>query len=246
MKGGTLLSETFSQYSALMVMEKQYGRDMMRKFLKYETDNYLRSRGAERLKEQPLNKVESSQGYIHYRKGSAVMYYLKEMIGEDKVNLSLRTFLEKFRYQNPPFPTSHDVLAEFRKNTPDSLQYIIKDLFEEITLFNNRTTDATYKKLSDGKYEVHIKTESQKFKADELGKETEVSMNDYIEIGALAKAEKDKQPKILYRQRVKITQKKNEFTFIVNELPEEAGIDHTFQLIDRMPNDNVKRLDEVK
>jgi ABC-2 type transport system permease protein len=246
MKGGTLLSETFSQYSALMVMEKQYGRDMMRKFLKYETDRYLRSRGGERLKEQPLYKVESSQGYIHYRKGSAVMYYLKEMIGEDKVNASLKAFLEKFRYKNPPFPTSYDVLAEFRKNTPDSLQYIIKDLFEDITLYNNRTTDATYKKLSDGKYEVKIKTESQKFKADELGKETEVPINDYIEIGALAKAETDKQPKILYRQRVKINQKKNEFTFIVNELPEEAGIDHMFQLIDRMPNDNVKRVDEIK
>jgi ABC-2 type transport system permease protein len=214
--------------------------------LKYETDRYLRSRGSESLKEQPLYKVESSQGYIHYRKGSAVMYYLKEMIGEDKVNVSLKAFLEKFRYKNPPFPTSLDVLAEFRKNTPDSLQYIIKDLFQDITLYNNRTMEATYKKLADGKYEVKIKTESQKFKADELGKETEVPINDYIEIGALAKAEKDKQPKILYRERVKITQKNNEFTFIVSELPEEAGIDHTFQLIDRMPNDNVKRVDELK
>ena len=174
------------------------------------------------------------------------MYYLKEMIGEDKLNGALRAFLEKFRYQNPPFPTSNDVLAEFRKNTPDSLQYIIKDLFEDITLFNNRTTEATYKKLSDGKFEVKITVESQKFKADELGKETEVAVNDYIEIGALAKAEKDKQPKILYRQMVKINKKQNEFTFIVNELPEEAGIDPAFLLIDRMPNDNLKRMDEVK
>ena len=174
------------------------------------------------------------------------MYYLKEMIGEDKVNGALRTFLEKFRYQNPPFPTSNDVLAEFRKNTPDSLQYIIKDLFEDITLFNNRTTAATYKKLSDGKYEVKIKVESQKFKADELGKETEVGVNDYIEIGALAKAETDKQPKILYRQKVKINKKQNEYTFIVSELPEEAGIDPAFQLIDRMPSDNLKRVDEIK
>jgi ABC-2 type transport system permease protein len=245
-KGATLIAESLSQYSALMVMEKTYGRDMMRKFLKYETDRYLRSRGAERLKEQPLYKVELTQSYIHYRKGSAVMYYLKEMIGEDKVNASLKEFLEKFRYQKPPFATSLDLLAAFRKNTPDSLQYIIKDLFEDITLYNNRTLEATYKKLADGKYQVTIKTESQKFKADELGKETEVPMNDYIEIGALAKAETDKQPKILYRERVKITQKKNEFTFIVSELPEEAGIDHTFQLIDRMPNDNVKRVDELK
>jgi ABC-2 type transport system permease protein len=246
MQGGTLLSETFAQYSALMVMEKEYGRDAMRKFLKYEMDRYLRSRGVERLKEQPLGKVEMTQGYIHYQKGSVVMYYLKEMIGEDKVNLSLKTFLEKYRYLKPPFPTSADVLAEFRKNTPDSLQYIIKDCFEDITLFNNRTTEATYKKIAEGKYEVKIKCESQKFKANELGKETEIDINDYIEIGALAKAEKDKQPKILYRQRVKINKKSNEFTFIVNELPEEAGIDPSFQLIDRMPEDNVMSVDEVK
>ena len=174
------------------------------------------------------------------------MYYLKEMIGENKVNLALKEFLEKFRYQNPPFATSLDLLAAFRKNTPDSLQYIIKDLFEDITLFNNRTTEATYKKLTNGQYEVTIKVESQKFKADELGKETEVAINDYIEIGALAKAETNKQPKILYRQKVKVNKKQNEFTFIVSELPEEAGIDPAFQLIDRMPNDNLKRVDELK
>ena len=45
MQGATLLSESLSQYSALMVMEHEYGRDMMRKFLRYEMDRYLRSRG---------------------------------------------------------------------------------------------------------------------------------------------------------------------------------------------------------
>ncbi len=268
MQGGTLMSETLAQYSAMMVMEKivdscQLTGDslksinklstancqpstILRKFLKYDTDNYLRSRGTERLKEQPLMKVESSQGYIHYRKGSSVMYYLKEMIGEDKVNLSLRTFLEKFRYKNPPFPTSYDLMAEFKKNTPDSLQYILKDLFEDITLFSNRTKEATYKKLSDGRYEVKIETESQKFKADEKGKETEVPVNDYIDIGALSKAPTNGVAKVLYRERVKITQKKNSYTFIVNELPEEAGIDPIYLLIDRVPSDNLKRVDEIK
>ena len=67
MQGATLLSESLAQYSALMVMEKEYGRDMMRKFLRYEMDEYLRSRGREQLKERPLLTVEMAQGYIHYR-----------------------------------------------------------------------------------------------------------------------------------------------------------------------------------
>lgn len=243
MQGGTLMSETFAQYSALMVMEKEYGRDAMRKFLKYEMDNYLRSRGKEREKELPLQKVEN-QGYVHYRKGSVVMYYLKEMIGEAAVNKSLKSFLERFRYQEPPYPTSNDVIVEFRRNTPDSLQYIIKDLFEDMTLFQNKTMEADMKKLPNGKYEVTIQTESQKFKADELGKESEVELNDWIEIGALAKPEGKKMSKILYRQRHKINKKQNSFTFTLDEKPDKVGIDPNFYLIDRMPEDNLKDIKE--
>eukprot|EP01041_Mallomonas_annulata_P020640 gene20640-40477_t len=47
MQGGTSLSETLAQYSALIVMEKTYGPDGIRKFLKQELDGYLRSRGGE-------------------------------------------------------------------------------------------------------------------------------------------------------------------------------------------------------
>ena len=58
MEGATLLSETMAQYSALILMEKEYGRDLERKFLKFEMDRHLRSRGRERLKEHPLLTVE--------------------------------------------------------------------------------------------------------------------------------------------------------------------------------------------
>jgi ABC-type transport system involved in multi-copper enzyme maturation permease subunit len=77
MHGATLLSESLAQYSALMVMEKEYGRDMMRKFLRYDMDEYLRLRGQEQLKERPLLTIDERQGYIQYPKASVVFYYLK-------------------------------------------------------------------------------------------------------------------------------------------------------------------------
>ena len=61
-------------------------------------DNYLRSRGSERLKEAPLLTVESQQGYVHYRKASVVLYYLKEMIGEETVNAALRKLIQRYGY----------------------------------------------------------------------------------------------------------------------------------------------------
>ena len=244
MEGATLLSETMAQYSALMVMEHQYGRDMMRKFLEYEMDNYLKSRGRERLKERPLLTVEANQGYVHYRKGSVVMYYLKERIGEEAVNRALRKMIAKFAYAQPPYPTSYDLVDALREETPEQYRYLIKDLFEDITLFSNRTLSAKAEKQADGKYRVTIDVESKKFKADDQGNETEVPVNDWIEIGALAKAEKNHHyGNVLYRQVVKITGGKQTFQFDLAEKPYEAGIDPMQMLIDRVPSDNLKKVD---
>jgi ABC-2 type transport system permease protein len=244
MQGATLLSETLAQYSALMVMEKEYGRDMMRKFLKYEMDNYLRSRGRELLKERPLLRVDSNQGYIHYRKGSVVMYYLKEMIGEEAVNRALRKVLQQYAYAPPPYPASYALVDALRAETPAEYQYLIQDLFEDITLFSNRTLSATASKRTDGKYDVTIHVDAKKFKADEKGEEREVPVNDWIEIGAFAKPPKGKKyGKTLYRDRVLMKGGPGTYTFTVEEAPAKAGIDPFLLLIDRVPDDNTKTVE---
>jgi ABC-2 type transport system permease protein len=240
MQGAEMTTETFAQYSALMVMEHEYGRDQMRKFLRYEMDKYLSGRSRERHKEQPLAKCEG-QPYIYYNKGSTVMYYLKEMIGEDRVNAALRSFLERYRYKDAPYPVSSDATGEFYAQTPDSLKYIIDDLFWDITLFENRTTKTSLRDLPGGKYEVTIDVECRKLKAGDQGQETEVPLNDWIEIGAFARPEGDrKYGKTLYRQRVKIERPVSTFTFVVDEKPHQAGVDPFSLLVDRDPKDNLK------
>jgi ABC-2 type transport system permease protein len=243
MQGGTLLSETLAQYSALMVMEHEYGRDQMRKFLEYEMDGYLRSRGRELLKERSLLQVESGQGYIHYRKGSVVMYAVKEMIGEAAVNRALRKLVERYGYQEPPYPTSYALLDALREETPVSMQPQLQDLFEHITLNSNRTLAATAKKRADGKYDVEISVEARKFRADVLGLEREVPVNGLIEVGAFAAPAKGKKyGKTLHREAVPFQTGQSAVHFVVDELPEKAGIDPFHLLIDRVPNDNLKKV----
>ena len=57
MQGMTMLSETFAQYSAMLVMEHLYGSEHVRKFLKEELDTYLRARGSEEVEELPHDRV---------------------------------------------------------------------------------------------------------------------------------------------------------------------------------------------
>jgi len=227
-----------------MVMEKEYGKDKMKKFLKYEMDGYLRGRSTEPEAERPLMQTES-QGYIHYQKGSVVMYYLKEMIGEDSVNAALRTLIDSFAYQNPPYPTSWSAVRAFRQVTPDSLQYVIDDLFENITLFNNRVLETTYRKTGD-EYEITVKTSSEKFVSDSLGTETVIPVADYIDIGVFAEPTNKKNlGKALIYERLKIDRKENTFTFRTIEKPYQVGIDPYNYLVDRLPEDNLRKPEEL-
>ncbi len=126
-----------------------------------------------------------------------------------------------------------------------SSEYVtIDDLFENITLFSNRTIEAKYKKIGD-EYEVTLKTTSEKFRADSQGKEKDVALADYVDIGVFAEpVGKKNLGKPLVIKRLKLINKENIFTFRTNEKPYQAGIDPYNYLVDRIPDDNLKKLDE--
>ena len=242
MQGGTMLSESFAEYSSLMTMKSITTNPMkMRDFLKYDHNRYLRGRSGELEAEQPLYKVEN-QMYIHYGKGSVILYALQDYIGEDKVNLALHNFLEEFKYRKPPYPTSYDFLKYLEPQVPDSLKYLIKDWFKDITLYDNRLKEANYKKLKNGKYQVSMTVEAYKIKADTIGKETKVAINDWVDIGVFS--DKDEK-RLLYQKRVKFNQNKMTFTFETDSLPVKAAIDPRHILIDRIYSDNFKTVKEV-
>lgn len=241
MRGSTVLSETLSQYSALMVMEKEYGRDMMRKFLRYEMDNYLRARGRVGNKETPLKEVDFYQGFVHYNKGSVAMYHLKETIGEENVNAALRSLVDKFGYSDPPYPTSVDLVEALRAHTPPEHHGLLVDLFDNITLFANRTVDAKVTETDDDKFEVTLEVEFVKVYADEDGNEHEVVLDDWIEIGAFAQPESGSNfGETLHREKIHATESKGTFKFTVDQKPHLVGVDPFNLLIDRNPNDNMK------
>jgi hypothetical protein len=245
MEGATLLSETLAQYSALMVMEQEYGRDLMRRFLRYEMDNYLSARGRDLLEERPLRRVEPNQGYIHYNKGSIVMYFLKETIGEDHVNAALRTLVDRFSYRESPYPTSADLISALREKTPASQSGILDELFDRITLFSNRTLSAVVSSTADGRWKVTLQVECRKFDADGKGNETEVPFEQLIEVGAFAEPEPGSEyGAVLAREQRLLKSGLNTVEFETAKRPSTAGVDPFLMLIDRMPKDNVRSVTE--
>jgi ABC-2 type transport system permease protein len=243
-QGASMLVESFAQYSALLVMEKMYGREQVRRFTKYELDRYLRSRGGEVVEELPLARVEE-QGYIHYRKGTLVMYWLREALGEDTVNHAMKKLLEQYAFKPAPYPNTRDFIALLRAEAGSQHDPLITDLLEKITLLDVKVTDASATKRPDGKYEVTLQVEARKLYADGQGKETEAPLDEPFEVGVFTaepgKAD-FKADSVLRFERRPIKTGKQTITLVVEREPKFVGVDPYNKRIDRNSDDNLKRV----
>lgn len=143
-QGRNFVLETLSQYAAVMVLKKTYGKEKTIQFLELQKEIYDRERKKATV-EASLSLVEA-QDFVYYNRGAIAMYNLQEMIGEEKVNLALQRFLKDWNIKNgllksqtKRYPTSKDVLGYFRAVTPNNMQQSISNAFEannDITILN--------------------------------------------------------------------------------------------------------------
>ena len=242
-QGASMLLESLSQYSALMVMEKEYGRHQMRRFLRYELDRYLQSRGSEKIEELPLARVEN-QDYIHYRKGSLIFYRLRDEIGEEALNRALKRFLVDKGYQESPFTTSSELLDYIRAEAPASKHALIADMFEKIVFYDNRVLEASARKRTDGQWDVTMKLHLAKMQADGMGQETARAYDEPVEIGVFARAKggTEADERVLLLDKRTLSGANPVVTVTVKEQPFEVGVDPYNKMIDRVSRDNRKEV----
>jgi ABC-type transport system involved in multi-copper enzyme maturation permease subunit len=240
-QGGTMLVETMAAYSALLVMEKKYGKHQIRKFLKYELETYLKGRTRDSEGEMPLFKVEN-QPHIHYRKGALIMYGLKDYVGEVAINRVLQKLIKNHAFKSAPYAVSTDFIDYLKHEIGPKYDSLIDDFFKKITLFDLRATKSSVTKMPDGQFKVSIDVEVSKLYQDAIGNQTEVAMDLPVDIGLFLKSPDDKdffQGDVIKMKKQLITQSQATLEFIVEQRPNYVGIDPYHKLIDRNTEDNL-------
>jgi ABC-2 type transport system permease protein len=104
--------------------------------------------------------------------------------------------------------------------------------------------DASATKRADGRFDVTLQLHAAKHYADGQGKESDARLDDWIEVGVFANGPsgKERDEKVLYLQRRHITEAEPRITVTVDQQPDEAGFDPYNKLIDRVADDNRKRI----
>jgi aminopeptidase N len=233
-EGIYLPTENICQYVWTMCLEREYGAAMSAQFRKQEMDDYLKRRKRDTKGERPLMRSLEGQAYLGYQKGGLALYALQDYLGLDKVNAALGAVVQRYGFHNDRYVTARDVVDAFKAAAPDSLRYLVSDLFERITLYENRANNAQAKRLDNGKYQVDLSVTCRKFYADSIGNQAPAALNDYVDIGVLGAGDS-----LLYLRKHRFTGRDSTITVVVDAKPARAGIDPRHILIDRDRDDNL-------
>jgi ABC-2 type transport system permease protein len=232
-QGAFFPTESFAEFTALLVLEKKYGHEKMKRFFRYELERYLWGRSQEKEYESPLILSEG-QMYIHYQKGSLALFALKEYLGIETVNSAIKEYLNKVKFQEPPYTVATEFLEILKNKIPKDKLGLVEDYLEKIVLFDNRPTSAAFSQKPDKTYDVILKVTANKFIADGNGKEIATDFEQDFDIGIM-----DDKNEFIYLKKHKIKNGENEIKINVASLPTKAGIDPLSYIIDKTPDDNM-------
>lgn len=239
-EGAPLLSESFAWYAAMGTVEQTYGREhleRLRRFFRQPTPiPPIR---------QSVPLLRAMDPYAAYRKGPFALFAMSEHMGRERVDLAFRRLMEKHRSGAPPLATSLDLYRELQAVTPDSLRYLLHDLFEANTFWELKTERAAARQTAAGAWQVTLRIKARKVTVDPAGKETEVPMDEWIPVGVFAPSGR-RGPEFgetLYLRNHRIRSGTQTITVTVPKKPSDAGIDPYLLLIDLERFDNVEEVE---
>lgn len=240
-EGAPFLSEGLAWYSAIQAVRASRGETEFRRLL---------ARMREPVPYAPIRRGEpllrALDPYLSYRRGPFAMVALGEYIGVDTVNLAIRRLVERSEQPDAQRVTTLDLYRELNAVTPDSTKGLLHDLFEINAYWQLDTERATTSRNTDGTWQVTLDIRVRKMAYDSAGVESELPMNDLLEIGAFGseKSGDDQLSVPLHVERRRLSTGKHTITFRVASEPTYAGVDPYHWMIDG-PRDNRARLVRV-
>ncbi len=232
-KGAALITESLAWFSAFEIIEQSLGNDQLLTLLEMARDDYY---SPQERDADPL--LQAGQTNLIYRKGPLALYALRKYIGRDNLRKGLKNFFTQYNRPGISKPVPSDLYRELKKVTPDTLSFLLNDLFATNTFWDLRTEHAAAYPDKSGRWKIKLNVRARKFTVDKNGKQTDIPMNDWIEIGAFNDGSQGLVSKINYQQKHLISSGLQEIVIEVEGKPSVAAIDPNKLLIDLKTKDN--------
>ena len=126
-----------------------YGKGSLWEVNKMANEQYFRGRAFASAKELPLY-LEQGKPYLINGKSSLILLSIRDLIGEEKLNIALRSLLEKYAPN-----TAHEVqvlnfIDELYQVTAREHHALIDEWMKQIIRYELRVDNVQYKRLPSG------------------------------------------------------------------------------------------------
>jgi ABC-2 type transport system permease protein len=233
--GATMLVESLAKYTELLVIEQLHGREHVRRMLEVDRDRYLAGRANDETSEAPLLRV-GNQPHLYYGKGAVVFWAIGDLIGEEKLNDALRSFVAEQRSRHGR-TRADDLLPHLRRVTSAAKFAQVEQWLADIVLYDFAVTAARARRLPDGRSEVNVDVTGRKVRADGEGNETPLPLQEAVAIRIT-----DRLGKSLYEGKHVLTGK-NRLRIVIDAQPDAVEVDPWLTRIDTRLEDNFARFD---
>ena len=235
--GSGIFVEGFAKYTEAVVMEKYNGISSLFQLTESAHHTYFNGRSYAATPEQPLY-LEQGESYMLYGKSYIVMYALKELIGEQQLNLVLKTMVDRHRNERDATITSMEFVEELYSATPIEHHTLIDDWLKKIITYDLSVTEANYIHRTDGTFDVTLTIEAHKLESID-GIESPIAMNEPVPVGLFTThpSQANKEQIIVLEPRL-IENGAQQITFRVKTLPRYVAIDPYGTRPDQIRNDN--------
>ncbi len=247
-EGGVVLVETLAKYTELMVLEARYGKQYVRRLLKYEHRRYFSGRGYTDEHELPLYRASAS--HLVYSKGGVAMYALKEELGQDAINTALSYLMKTHDYPQTP-ATTLDFIDALKSATTIDKHAIIDRWLTQIIIDDFAVTSASYQPLNDGKYKVDVCFKAKQIQEDGLGNSHEITTDVSAWLGVFSKhpnnlTNRASSRAVLKLAKVVVHTNENCLNWTVAKQPSHVAIDPFYQAMDQQRDNNVRKIKLAK
>lgn len=229
--GAKMLTESITEYISLRIYERYFGPEKARHFLRLQRQRYLEGRTQDTVQESPLYLVRPEQEYIAYGKGAMTFNTLQYYVGEEKLNKLLNEFLEKYKFRTNQYPTSMDLITHLKNSIPITFHYIIKDMMETITFYDNKIINI--KELPNNQLEITFSIR----KMDNIQKNEVEAGNVFITMGQY-----DAVGNLLQIEEVEASSGENNITIYKKPGATIIRLDHFLHFIELNVEDNSQNI----
>ncbi|QHV96895.1 hypothetical protein GJR95_18620 [Spirosoma endbachense] len=232
--GDGLLTESLAKYTEAMVVEKSFGKMLLRNYLQTDNGLYFSMRNSDG-KELPLAQA-TDQPYVYYQKGGLVLYAIKETLGEANLNRALQRLIEKHAYPATK-ATPDDLIHELYQEATATQARRIDDLLKKVIVYSMKVTVVSCESLVNCQFRLTLRINMGK---TEQGSNKPLLPDDAIDIALFDRKpeEWDQHLKPLYLQKHHFSNGETLLTLTINKKPQSVAIDPYGYMLDENQADN--------